>query len=69
MYCQVNFKTKKDLKAAVASGQPVKVFSPGPFPCPENGKVYLEGPHFPEPHRWYTQATVKDGNIVPGSVR
>ena len=24
----------------------------------------LEGPHFPEPHRWYAQATVKDSVIV-----
>lgn len=64
MYSQVNFKTKKALKAAVASGQPVKVFSPGPFPCPKEGPITLEGPHFPEPHRWYAEATLENGIIT-----
>ena len=29
-----------------------------------DGVIYLEGPHYPEPHRWYAQATVKGGVIV-----
>lgn len=32
MYVEPNFKSKKALKDAVASGQAVSVFSPGPFP-------------------------------------
>jgi len=32
--------------------------------CPENGTVYLEGPHYPEPHRWYAQGTVKNRVLV-----
>lgn len=32
MYTRINFKTKKALKEAIAAGQSVKVFSPGPFP-------------------------------------
>lgn len=69
MYVSPNFRTKKDLKTALAAGQAVRVFSPGPFPAPTNGPVSLEGPHFPKPHTWYASATVKDGQIVPGSVR
>lgn len=64
MYTQINFKTKKALKEAVASGKQVRCYSPGPFPCPDNGKITLEGPHYPEPHKWYASATLKDGVIV-----
>jgi len=31
---------------------------------PDNGTVYLEGPHFPEPHKWYAECIVKDGIVV-----
>lgn len=63
-YCEVNFKTKAALKAALKEGRKIGVYSPGPFPAPENGKVGLEGPHFPAPHSWYGEATIKDGVIV-----
>ena len=64
MYTEINFKTKKALKEALASGREIRCFSPGPFHCPEQGRVTLEGPHFPEPHRWYAVADVQDGVIV-----
>ncbi len=64
MYTQTNFKTKKALKEAVAAGKRIGVYSPGPFPAPTNGKVTLEGPHFPAPHTWYATAIVEDGVIV-----
>jgi hypothetical protein len=69
MYTSINFKTKKLLKQAVESGQQVGVFSPGPFPCQTEGKVCLEGPHYPAPHTWYAQAVVKGGVIQKGSVK
>jgi hypothetical protein len=31
---------------------------------PSNGSVTLEGPHYPEPHRWYAQATIENGVVV-----
>ena len=64
MYCLPNFKTKKALKEAVASGKKVIVFSSGPFPCPQDGSITLEGPHYPEPHRWYAQAVVEGGIVI-----
>lgn len=66
MYCHTNFKSKKALKEAVAAGKRVTVFQPGPFGGnePSDGTVCLEGPHYPEPHRWYASATLKDGVVV-----
>lgn len=66
MYADINFKTKKALKEAVAAGKQVGIFQPGPFGGnePSNGKVVLEGPHYPEPHRWYATAVVENGIIV-----
>lgn len=66
MYTVQNFKTKKQLKEAVANGKKIGVYQPGPFGGnePTDGKVVLEGPHYPEPHRWYAEATLKDGYIV-----
>lgn len=60
MYVDPNFKTKKALKEAVASGQHVTVFSPGPFPVSSAKKQAVEGPHYPEPHRWYAQVEVDE---------
>ena len=34
------------------------------FDCPANGFVTLEGPHYPEPHRWYGQGEVKDRILI-----
>lgn len=66
MYASFNYKTKKALKEAVAAGHGGGIFQPGPFGGaePENGEVTLEGPHFPEPHRWYARALVQGGRIV-----
>ena len=64
MYTDRNFKTKKALKEAVAAGNEVRCYSPGPFPCPTDGQVSLEGPHYPEPHKWYATATLKNGVVV-----
>jgi hypothetical protein len=64
-YTHKNYKTKKELKEAVARGETVTVYQPGGiFECPTNGSVTLEGPHYPEPHRWYASATLKDGKVV-----
>lgn len=64
MYVHPNFKTKKALREAVAAGQRVEVFSPGPFPANQNGRESVEGPHYPEPHRWYASVEVTDGIVT-----
>ncbi len=88
MYTDRNFKTKKELKAAVEayntlivpptletaltgvgphrSGRPVTYHQPGPFGGnePRDGEFSVEGPHYPQPHRWYARVVAKDGIIV-----
>jgi hypothetical protein len=65
MYTEINFKTKKALREAVKRGEQVEVFQPGGlFPTKQDGRVTLEGPHYPAAHTWYAQAEVEDGVIV-----
>jgi hypothetical protein len=64
MYTDPNFKTKKALKEALARGETVRVFPPGLGEVPANGSVALEGPHYPEPHRWYAEGTMVDGKLT-----
>jgi hypothetical protein len=65
MYLSPNFKNKKAVKDAIAAGKTITVFNPGPFGAPpDNGKCHVEGPHYPEPHRWYGQVTVVDGKVT-----
>lgn len=70
MYSSINFKSKKALKEAVASGVSVRIFQPNDIFGNEkakpdySGKAYLEGPHYPEPHRWYAEVDVVEGKVV-----
>jgi hypothetical protein len=66
MYVSPNFPTKKALKEAVAAGQEVTIFQPGPFGGnePLNTKCCVEGPHYPKPHSWYAEVTVENGKVV-----
>ena len=66
MYTTTNFKTKKAFKEAVAKGESVRYYQPGPFGGnePQDGTIYFEGPHYPEPHRWYAKAIAKGGLVI-----
>jgi hypothetical protein len=64
MYTDKNFKSKAELKRALAAGERITCHSPGPFPCPRDGRVSLEGPHYPKPHTWYTEGMLKEGVLV-----
>jgi hypothetical protein len=67
MYTVTNYKTKKAFKEAVAAGD-VPVFQPGPFgPNARDGACCIEGPHYPEPHKWYAAVTVRNGVVPKGS--
>ena len=64
MYVNPNFRTVAELRRAVASGEPVRTLA-GPIePRLMNGYGWVEGPHYPEPHRWYIGVTVKNGLVV-----
>ena len=58
-----NYKTKKDLKAAV--GQPLRYVETSAF-GPEykaDGKFAVVGPS-PYERKWYAEVTMKDGKIA-----
>jgi len=64
-YCERNFRTKKELKAAVVAGQKLGIYNPsGMFPTKADGTEYLEGPHYPKPHTWYAQVIMQNGLIT-----
>ena len=65
MYTVTNYKTKKALKEDVKAGIKVDTYQPGGlFPATKEGIIFLEGPHYPESHKWYAQATVVGGIII-----
>ena len=64
-YCTRNFKTKKEMKTAVANGEEVRVFQPGPFSHTlSDGEITIEGPHYPQPHRWYARVRIENKKIT-----
>lgn len=67
-YTYKNYQTKKELIADVKAGKVVTVYQPNGdltgTEAPKNGRVYLEGPHYPKPHRWYAEGEMKDGRLI-----
>lgn len=65
-YTSVNFKTKKALREAIASGQKISVYQPGGiFPNPEYpGTCCVEGQWYPKPHTWYAQVTLDEKGYI-----
>lgn len=65
MYTDTNYPSKAALKRALKAGDVVYVHQPGGlFPSATDGRISLEGPHFPKPHTWYAEAEIKGGAIV-----
>lgn len=65
MYTRTNYQTKAALKRAVAAGERVEAYQPGGiFPPQRDGRAVIEGPHYPQPHRWYAEVELVDGVIV-----
>jgi len=70
MYTDKNFRSKKELKEALTKGVTVRVYQPndmfGVTDKVSVGKhsISLEGPHYPEAHRWYASGEVVDGVLI-----
>jgi hypothetical protein len=64
MYTDINFKSKKAFKDAVAAGVKVRLFAPGMGQPKDNGTEFVEGPHYPQPHKFYATVTMVDGVVV-----
>lgn len=65
-YTSINFSSKKSVKEALKDGVEITCYNPGLGGDLSNfsGTVYLEGPHFPKPHRWYGKGKMVDGKLV-----
>jgi hypothetical protein len=65
-YTVTNYKTKKALIEDFKSGKMIEVYQPRPFgPDIKDGKkITLEGPHYPEAHKWYASAIVQNQIIT-----
>lgn len=64
MYVTPNYKSKAALRKGIAAGDAVTVFAPGLGTPQTDGVETVEGPHYPEPHRWYARVKVEDGRVV-----
>ena len=64
MRCTVAYPTKEALKDAVAKGEEIGVFKPGPFSGDEpiNGETVVES--HPNGHGWVARVHVHNGVIV-----
>lgn len=66
-YVYPDFKTKVAVKRALVAGEKIQVMENTPWgrePIENSDRVFLEGPHYPEPHKWYGQGVVKDGYLT-----
>lgn len=64
-YVDPNYKSKKEFKDAVAKGVLHYPYNPGGmFEVTQNGRISIEGPHYPKPHRWYADCDVVNGVIT-----
>jgi hypothetical protein len=61
-----SYRLKNGLLYESECPQPVRCFQPGLGPDLSSftGKVYLEGPHYPQPHRWYAEGWMEGGLLV-----
>ena len=70
MYATINFKSKKALKEAVASGKKIRIYQPNeiitnPKATPNyTGPAALEGPWYPAPHSWYASVRLVNGVVI-----
>jgi len=66
-YIAGNPKTKKDLKSWIAEGRVVRAFQPNDMfgdGSLADGEHCVEGPHYPQPHRWYAVIVIANGHVV-----
>lgn len=63
-YVNPNYKTKKEFVEAVKAGRKHETFNPSGIGTTQNGNDVVEGPHFPQPHRWYASVVVQNGIVI-----
>lgn len=67
MYAEGNPTTKKQLKEWVASNRQIRVFQLNDmfgFRALDNMEVSIEGPHYPQPHKWYARVRIDATGLI-----
>ena len=63
-YVHPNYLTKREFLDAVKAGKEHQTYNPsGMFPATQNGRDTVEGPHYPRPHKWYSEVIVEQGIV------
>lgn len=65
-YVTGNPKSKAELRRRIAAGEAFMVFQPGGFnlDIDPGRQIAIEGPHSPEPHRWWGIATLNASGTI-----
>ena len=64
-YVTWNPKTKKLARERILGKRAVDViFQPGLGTIPEDGRIAVEGPHYPAPHTWYADVKIENGIVT-----
>ena len=64
-YVSPNFKSKGEMKLALAAGIVVRVFEPGLGDLGTSGGfTAVEGPHSPQPHTWYAKVEYDERRCI-----
>ena len=66
VYLYPNMKSKKAYKEALKEGKRITALEHTPFGARSihDETVTFSGPHFPQAHKFYGQAVVKDGIVI-----
>lgn len=63
-YVNPNYKTKKEFVAAIKAGKQHSTYNLSRFPTVYDGNDVVEGPHYPQPHRWYANVKIANGIVI-----
>ena len=65
-YIYPNFPSKIAARRAIAAGDKITCMENTPHGQDKvfSGSATIEGPHYPQPHRWYGRAEIVDGFVV-----
>jgi hypothetical protein len=65
MYTSIDFRSKRELREAVAAGRMITVYQPiNGRPDLVGNTIRVEGPHYPRAHTWYARVELgADGTI------
>lgn len=67
-YTVTNYRSAKAIRDDFKAGKLIEVYQPNAVVpgLPKEGAAVIEGPHYPEPHRFYLQVELarRDGKMV-----